>query len=96
MGTRALPDIHALALERCAPLSIVHIYQATHSCLCYNLRIHTYIHLRVQNPESVTYYGVPFVSKLLHETWIQKTKFDSIYISFIQKSTRFLCTADKN
>ena len=38
-GTRALPDIYALALGRCAPSGIVHIYQATHSCLCYNLYI---------------------------------------------------------
>ena len=37
--TCALPDIYALALGRCAPLGIVHIYQATHSCLCYNLYI---------------------------------------------------------
>ena len=36
-GTCALPDIYALALGRCAPSGIVHIYQATHSCLCYNL-----------------------------------------------------------
>ena len=36
-GTRVLPDIYALALRRCAPLGIVHIYQATYSCLCYNL-----------------------------------------------------------
>ena len=35
-------------------------------------------------------YSAPFVSKLLHETWIQKTKIDSMYISFIQKLTRFL------
>ena len=35
-GTRALPDIYALALGRCAPSGIVRIYQAKHSCLCYN------------------------------------------------------------
>ena len=36
-GTRALPDIYALALGA-APLGIVRIlYQAKHSCLCYNL-----------------------------------------------------------
>ena len=39
-GIRALPDIYALALGRCAPSGIVHIYQATHSCLCYNLYIY--------------------------------------------------------
>ena len=39
-GTRALPDIYALALGRCAPLGIVHIYQAKHSYLCYNLYIY--------------------------------------------------------
>ena len=32
-GTRALPDIYALALGRSG---IVRIYQAKHSCLCYN------------------------------------------------------------
>ena len=36
-GTRALPDIYALTLECCVPSGIIHIYQATHSCLCYNL-----------------------------------------------------------
>ena len=39
-GTRALPDIYALALGRCMPSGIVHIYQAMHSCLCYNLYIY--------------------------------------------------------
>ena len=38
-GTRALPDIYALALGRCAPSGIVRIYQAKHSCLCYNYYI---------------------------------------------------------
>ena len=36
-GTRALPDIYALALGCCTPSGIVRIYQAKHSCLCYNL-----------------------------------------------------------
>ena len=36
-GTRALPDIYALALGCCVPSGIVHIYQAKHSSLCYNL-----------------------------------------------------------
>ena len=35
-GTRALPDIYALAFGRCAPSGVVRIYQAKHSCLCYN------------------------------------------------------------
>ena len=39
-GTRALPDIYALALGRCAPSGIVRIYQAKHSCLCYNYYIY--------------------------------------------------------
>ena len=39
-GTRALPDMYALALGRCAPSGIVHIYQAKHSCLCYNYYIY--------------------------------------------------------
>ena len=38
-GTHALPDIYTLTLGCCAPLGIVHIYQAKHSCLCYNLYI---------------------------------------------------------
>ena len=38
-GTCALPDIYALVLGRCAPSGIVHIYQAKHPCLCYNLYI---------------------------------------------------------
>ena len=42
-GTRALPDMYALALGRCAPSGIVHIYQAMHSCLCYNLYIRSII-----------------------------------------------------
>ena len=46
-GTRALPDIYALALGRCVPLGIVHIYQAKHSCLCYNLYTHTYIYIYI-------------------------------------------------
>ena len=36
-GTRASPDIYALALGSAVPLDIVHMYQATHPCLCYNL-----------------------------------------------------------
>ena len=50
-GTRALPDIYALALGRAAPSGVVRIYQrargrvriyqAKHSCLCYNLYIRT-------------------------------------------------------
>ena len=36
-GTRALPDIYALALGCCSPLGIVCIYHAKYSCLCYNL-----------------------------------------------------------
>ena len=40
VGTRALPDIYALALGHCTPLSIVCIlYQAKYSCLCYELYI---------------------------------------------------------
>ena len=35
-GTRALPDMSALALRRCAPSGVVRTYQAMHSCLCYN------------------------------------------------------------
>ena len=31
-GTCALPDIYALALGRCAPSGIVHIYQAKPQC----------------------------------------------------------------
>ena len=38
-GTRALPDIYALALGRCVPWGVVRIYQAKHSCLCYNYYI---------------------------------------------------------
>jgi len=38
-GTRALPDISALALGCCAPSGVVRIYQAKHSCLCYNYYI---------------------------------------------------------
>ena len=38
-GTSALPDIYALALGRCEPLGVMRIYQAKHSCLCYNLYI---------------------------------------------------------
>ena len=49
-GTHALPDIYALALGRCAPSGIVRIYQATQSCLCYNIYIYymcvyTYTHI---------------------------------------------------
>ena len=52
-GTRALPDIYALALGRCAPSGIMHIYQAKHSCLCYNLYIsHKFKkHLKTCHPE---------------------------------------------
>ena len=39
-GTCALPDTYALALGRCVPSGTVHIYQAKHSCLCYNLYIY--------------------------------------------------------
>ena len=35
-GTRVLPDIYALAV----PSGVVRIYQATHSCLCYNLYLY--------------------------------------------------------
>ena len=41
-------------------------------------------------------YGAPFVSKLFHETWIQKTKFalyteiNSIFMHCRQKLTQFL------
>ena len=42
-GTRALPDIYALILGRYAPSDIVHIYQAMHSCLCYNLYMYIVI-----------------------------------------------------
>ena len=28
------PDIYALAVGCCTPLGIMHIYQATHPCLC--------------------------------------------------------------
>ena len=42
-GTRALPDIYALILGRYAPSGIVHIYQAMHSCLCYNLYMYIVI-----------------------------------------------------
>ena len=38
-GTRALPDVYTLALGCAAPLGVVCIYQAKHSCLCYNLYI---------------------------------------------------------
>ena len=47
-GTRALPDIYALALRRCAPSGIVRIYQAKHSCLCYNYYIYImYIYIYI-------------------------------------------------
>ena len=46
-GTRALPDIYALALGRCVPLGIMHIYQAMHSCLCYNLCIYIYVFMYI-------------------------------------------------
>ena len=44
-GTHALPDIYALALRGCTPRAlcpsgIVCIYQAKHSCLCYNCYIY--------------------------------------------------------
>jgi len=39
-GNRALPDISALALGHCAPLGIMRIYQAKHSCPCYNYYIY--------------------------------------------------------
>ena len=38
-GTRALPDIYALALGHCAPSGVVRIYQAKHSYLCYNFYV---------------------------------------------------------
>ena len=38
-----MPDIYALALGRCAPSGVVRIYQAKHSCLCYNLYIYIYM-----------------------------------------------------
>ena len=40
-GTHVLPDMYALSLGQCAPSDIVHLYQATHSCLCYSLYIAT-------------------------------------------------------
>ena len=48
-GTHALPDIYALALGRCAPSGIVHIYQATHSCLNYSFYIYFYIYRGYNN-----------------------------------------------
>ena len=46
-GTRALPDIYALALGRCATSGVMRIYQAKHSCLCYNLYIYIYIYIYI-------------------------------------------------
>ena len=54
-GTRALPDIHALALGCCAPSGIVHIYQATHSCLRYNLYIRIFCYKLILQSQSVNY-----------------------------------------
>ena len=36
-----LPDIYALAFGHCVPLGVMCIYEAKHSCLCYNLYIYT-------------------------------------------------------
>ena len=44
-GTRALPDMSALALRCCAPLGVVHTYQAMHSCQCYNYYMKHYLSL---------------------------------------------------
>ena len=41
MRPRDLPDISALALGRCAPSGVVRIYQANHSCPCYNYHINS-------------------------------------------------------
>ena len=38
-GSRALPDMYALAFGRCAPSSVVCTHQAMHSSLCYNYYI---------------------------------------------------------
>ena len=40
--TRGLPDIYTHL-----PSGVVHIYQAKHSCLCYNLRIYVYVYIYI-------------------------------------------------
>ena len=46
MGNRDLPDIYNYAHTLGpAALGLEHIYQANPSCPCYNLYIHTYMHI---------------------------------------------------
>ena len=40
MGTRALPEMYSLSPWACGPqASGIHIYQAKHSCPCYNYNV---------------------------------------------------------
>ena len=56
-----MPDIYAIALGRCAPSGVLHIYQAKHSCLCYNL----YIYILVQALHEIHYYNYKIISLVL-------------------------------
>ena len=90
-GTRALPDIYALALGRYASSGIVHIYQATHSCLCYNLYILQFA--IYQYPKSAVLYciaaeNMQYFNILLHLYWNSLELFINILQFKVSKSYR--------
>ena len=65
-GKSALLDIYALALGRCVPSGVMHIYQEKHSCLCYNFYIYTHTDLRSKQFTNICFVCITIHNNISH------------------------------